>query len=689
MSNNLVFELGVEEIPPSESPRLATQLKEHIESLLGEERLEHDEISSQYTPRRLVVHVLNLVEAQEDITVEARGPAKKVAYDEDGNLTKAALGFSKGNGVEPEDLYLKEIPEGEYIYATKHVKGRKTTEILADLLPKTISTLSPSETMRWDETGTKFIRPIRWILALYGDTHIELRYGDLKSGQTTRGHRFLGEPEVNVSQYQDFESSLGKNGVLLDPTARRAKVLEALEKISGEIKASPALSDALLNEIADNLEHPAPVLGQFPEDFLELPREILETTIVEHQKFVPFVVEDKPSQYFVGFRDGSDGSDQLVREGYERVVKARLRDSVFFFEEDRRTSLAERTQILKRVVYQEKLGSIWDKTDRMRKIAAAIGKRIGSNYLDDIDRTLFLCKADLLTTMVGEFPELEGIVGGLYAQLEGESELVSQGIYEHYLPKGAGDSLPESHTGIIASLSDKLDTVAGSLLIGEQVSGSRDPFGLRRKANGIIRIALASELDIDFFEILVSLQEHYAFPDSEVDLKRVFEFFMERLQGELKDEHAIPYDVVDAVTAQTSGNFVQVLRKAKAIEAIRGEEKFQSLVTAFERACNILKKQASQLEFDPQLFSEDAERELWRTMLKASAQIEELLPGNQYSEIIEQLIELREPIDQYFESVMVMDQDSRIRDNRLAFLSNLAQLFYTIGDLSKIVVEGE
>ena len=689
MSANLIFELGVEEIPPGESSKLTSQLESAMKVELDSERLTYDSIIAHYTPRRLVIHVHELVEQQDDITVEARGPAKKVAYDKEGNLTKAALGFSKGNGVDPEDLYLKEIPEGEYIFATKQIKGRNTTEVLAELLPNLISALSPSESMRWDETGTKFIRPIRWILAILGDTQIEFSYGGVTSGRTTRGHRFLGEREIEIAHYDEYSHALQKNGVLLDPRARRMKIESALAEISKEIQATPSLSEALHNEIADNLEHPAPVLGQFPETFLELPREILETTLVEHQKFVPFVVDAKPSQYFVGFRDGSDGSDQLVRDGYERVVKARLRDSEFFFNEDQRTPLSDRTLILKRVVYQEKLGSIWDKTDRMRKLAAEIGKHLEIQELDEIDRTLFLCKADLLTTMVGEFPELEGIVGGIYARLEGESELVSQGIYEHYLPKSANDALPESITGTIASLSDKLDTVAGSLLIGEEVTGSRDPFGLRRRANGIIKIALAKELDLDFFEVLENLKEHYQFGDSEITLDRVYEFFMDRLRAELKDEIGIDYDIVDAVTAMPNGNFYQILQRAHSLKDIRDELKFQSLVTAFDRACSILKKQDVSGDFDPQLFSEEPEKILWREFLKSKAQIEELLPQHNYLEIIEQLIELRDPIDHYFEAVMVMDDDPKIRHNRLAFLKQLTELFFSIGDLSKIVVAGE
>jgi glycyl-tRNA synthetase beta chain len=684
---DLLLEIGVEELPPKEAPLLAGQLNSAAEETFKENRLAFQAVATYYTPHRLVLLVKGLAEEQEDEVRQVRGPAKRVGFDEEGHPTQAAIGFARSQGVAVEELIVRKINGGEYLFAEKRVPGRPTTGLLPELLPKLIEKLAPSETMNWDDSGIRFIRPIRWLLCLYGEELIEFKYGRIRSANITRGHRFLGRGEIQVESIPEYFTLLRENGVILDPLERRAIIEEALEEISKKIKARPVLSEALLSEIADNLEHPTPVLGEFPEEFLELPREVLETTLVEHQKFVPFVVGRAASPHFVGFRDGAE-DDGTVRRGYERVVIARLTDSKFFFETDRAVPLAERAQRLKRVIYQEKLGSIWDKVERMMRIAAEIAERLQFPEASEIDRTIFLCKADLLTAMVGEFPDLEGIIGGIYAGLEGESQLVSRGIYEHYLPKGADDPVPESVTGLVASLADKLDTVVGSLLLGEEPTGSRDPFGLRRKTNGVIRIAIERELDLDFFRLIRDLEELYAFIPERRPLKRVEDFFTERLYHELRGDYGIAYDVAEAVIASRDGNFYRALRRAESLEAIRGDLAFQELVIAFSRVANITRGQKAH-GFDPQRFREEAERELWRAFLKAEGQIKLLLPQGDYDGIIEKLLTLKGPIDRYFDEVFVMAPDALTRQNRLGFLSAIVELFFNVGDLSKVVVEGQ
>ncbi|MBI1729234.1 glycine--tRNA ligase subunit beta [Candidatus Acetothermia bacterium] len=688
MGQDLLFEIGVEEIPPRESPMLARQLSAAAEDQFRAARLGYSGLEVYYTPRRLVLSIGNLDEGQKDITQEVKGPSKKIAFDADGKPTKAALGFCKGQAVEAESLYVKEIPEGEYVFAKKKVTGRLTSGLLPDILPKLIEGLAPSETMRWDDSGIRFIRPIRWLLCYLDDQPVEIEFGRLKSGKSTRGHRLLGEPQIEIKDAHDYFKKIKSNGVVLEPDKRRANIKEALRKVTGEIKAQPNLSPELLAEIADNLENPSPILGKFPDEFLKLPREILETTLIEHQKFIPFVVNENPSPYFVGFRDGTVGSDELVNSGYERVVGARLTDSQFFFNEDRRTTLSERAKMLKSVVYQERLGTISDKVERMRKFASEIGSRLNYGRAEEIDRTVSLCKGDLLTTMVGEFPELQGIVGGIYAKLEGEPELVSKGIYEHYLPDKADDPVPQTLAGIATSLADKLDTLVGSLLQGAEVTGSRDPFGLRRKANGIIRISLEHRLNLDFFQLIDDLKGLYSFLASKAETQKIKDFLIERLYQELRTDYEIAYDIVDAVTAARDGNFNRVLFRARALEKIREEADFQSLVIAFSRVCNITRGQPSAGSFDPQLFEDEAERGLWRAYLKAEGQIGQLAHAAQYEKIIQHLIELREPIDHYFDKVLVMANDRDVRQNRLGFLTKIVELFFTVGDLSKIVVEG-
>jgi glycyl-tRNA synthetase beta chain len=683
------LEIGVEEMPPRESPLLAQQLQSAAEELLRARRIGFAAAAVYYTPRRLTLLVKGVEEEQRPATEEVRGPSKRVAFADDGSPTQAALGFARGQGVSVEELTVRETDDGEYVYAVRTIPGRPTAQILPELLPQLIRKLSPSETMRWDETGLRFIRPIRWLLALFGEEPIEFAYGRLRSQPVTRGHRFLGVPEVPIASIPEYFEKLRENGVMWDPFERRERIERSLEKIAGQIKAHPVLDEALRSEIADNLEHPTAVLGEFPEGFLELPKEILETTIVEHQKFVPFAVGEVAAPYFVGYRDGREDETGTVRRGYERVVRARLTDSKFFFEVDRRVTLAERSTELKGVIFQEKLGSIWDKVERMRRLGAEIAKCLGHDALvEQIDRTIYLCKADLLTAMVGEFPDLEGIVGGIYARLEGEPELVWRGIYEHYLPKVAGDPVPETVTGWIAGLADKLDTVVGSLLLGEEPTGSRDPFGLRRKANGVIRIAVEKELNLDFFQLVRDLERLYAFLRERRPLDRAESFFLDRLYLELRDDYGIPYDIADAVIAVRDGNFYRAYRRAVSLKEIQEEERFQSLVIAFSRVANITRGQKAH-GFDPQRFQEEAERELWRAYLKAEGQIKRLLPQGDYPGIIEKLLDMKDPIDRYFDEVLVMAPDALLRQNRLGLLSKIVELFLTVGDLSKIVVEGE
>ncbi|OGF55152.1 MAG: glycine--tRNA ligase subunit beta [Candidatus Fraserbacteria bacterium RBG_16_55_9] len=688
MLRDLLLEIGTEELPPRESPRLADQLKAAAEELLKEARLRFQAAAVYYTPRRLVLLVKGLDEGQEEVIREIKGPAKRVGLDAQGQPTQAAFGFCRSHSAQPEDLFVKETEEGEYLYVKKTIPGRSTAELLPEWLPQLIAKLTPSETMRWDNSGIRFIRPIRWLLCIFGEETIHFTYGRTRSDNVTYGHRLIGSAALSVRDVREYFEVIEKSGVILDQLERRSHVEASLKKISQKLKARYALSEELWGEIADNLEHPTPILGQIHEEFLKLPREILQTTLVEHQKFVPFTIGERASPYFVGFRDGGDDHDGTVRRGYERVVKARLTDSKFFFESDRKRTLSDRAQELRSVIYQEKLGSIWDKVERMRAIAAEIAKRLRYSELEEIDRTVRLSKADLLTAMVGEFPNLEGIVGGIYAELENEPSLVSRGIYEHHLPKAAGDPVPESVSGIATSLADKIDTLIGSLLLGEEPTGSRDPYGLRRKANGIIQIALDRELDLDFFQLIGDLEHLYAFLHERKPIPCVEDFLSERLYYELRGDYKVAYDVVDAIIATRDGNFHRVLQKARSLGKIRDEERFQSLVIAFSRASNITRGQKAH-GFDPYRFQEEAERELWRAYLKAEGQIKQLLPQRDYEGIIERLIALREPIDRYFDDVLVMAPDALVRQNRLGFLAKIVELFLTVGDLSKIVVEGQ
>lgn len=694
MSKDLLLEIGVEEIPPKELSGIAQQLKEATEAEFAEHLIDYRSIEMYFSPRRLVLLAKSVEERQRDKVKEIKGPTKRVGFDANGKPTQAALGFCHSHGASVEDLIVKKTEQGEYLFLQKTVPGEATEKLLPQLLPKIFKKINPSVSMVWDDSGLRFIRPIRWLLCLFGSEVISFELGKLKSGKATRAHRALGNPLIEITDSEDYFSKLKAHKVVIDQAERRAMIEAALKEIGWKLRAHHAADEDLLEEIAHSLEYPVPVLGKFSDEFLALPEEILATTMKEHLKFVPFAQTEEAQPtvpYFVGFSDGVEDKEGKIRGWYECILKGRLADSRFFFEADRKKRLVDYTRELRSVIYQEKLGTIWDKVERIRQWAKAIAEFAGSlrAHAKEIDRAAFLCKADLVTKLVEEFPSLEGIIGGIYAALDDESELVSKGIREHYMPKGADDPVPESETGIAISIADKLDTVVGALLIGEEPTGSRDPFGLRRKANGIIKIALEHKLAIDFFKLIRELEpELYGFLEKRKPVSAIEDFFLERLYQELRQDHQIDYDILEALVAIRDGNFLRVLRKARALEKIRGEQAFKDLVIAFSRARNISREHEA-AGFEPRLFEADAEKELWRAYLKAQGQIEKLLPQEDYEGIIERLIALKAPIDKYFDDVLVMCPDRKLRQNRLGFLTQIVKLFFTMGDLSKIVVEGQ
>jgi glycyl-tRNA synthetase beta chain len=689
MSRDFLLEIGVEEIPPKMVPELARQLNALAQEMLCENRLEFSGTRIFYGPRRLTLLVEKLSEEQPDLTRAAKGPAKKAAFDAAGRATKAAEGFARSKGIPVSSLIVKQTDEGEYVFANELIKGKRTSELLVEGLSALIKKMALPETMRWDDSGLKFIRPIRWLLALYGDEPVPFTLGRLTAGGYTQGNRFFGQRRIAVQSVLEYFEKLEANGVVYDHEKRQKLIKDALLAQAAQWKAKCEAPEELIEEIANQIEHPTAIVGEFPEEYLSLPKAVLASTLVEHQKFVPFVAGEQALPYFVGFRDGPADADGTIRAGYERIVKARLFDARFFFEHDRRRRLADFVKDLRAVVYQEKLGTLWDKMERIRRWAVEIAKRANFVHLAEIDRTAFLCKADLVTAMVGEFPSLEGIAGSIYAALDREPALVSEGIREHYLPKVAGDPVPAGEVGAAVSLADKLDTVVGSLLIGEAPTGSRDPFGLRRKANGVIKIALEKKLNIDFFQLVRDLEELYAFLNKRQSLEKIEEFFSERVYQVLLQEYRIPYDILNALLATRDGHFSRVLRKARSLEKIRGQQEFTALVVAFSRVRNITQGHSSITKFDAQLLQEEAEHQLWRAYLKAEGQIAKLLPKEDYDGIIQQLLKLKTPIDDLFDEVLVMAPDRAIRQNRLGFLNQIVTLFFTIGDLSKIVIEGQ
>lgn len=683
---DLVFELGTEEMPALEIPRLAEELKAEAKRALSATHLAYTELKVAHTPRRLVLFVKELAPAQVDRVEEIKGPPAAVAFDQAGSPTQAGIAFAESRGFTADSLEKRQIGDKAYAFVRQTVPGSPAVEILREILPRLIEGLHPNKRMRWDASGITFIRPIRWLVCLYGDDVVPVSLGTLCALRTTRGHRFIGQEKIILENAASYETILAKAFVTIDPKKRKKAVLDGLKQAATQLGGEYLLDEELLERIVNGAEHPVPVVGSIPAEFLDLPIEVIHATLREEGKFVPICFPDRASSYFVGFRDGLADEKGIVRCGFERVVRARLRDSRFFFEKDRKRPLAERVRELREMTYDVRLGSLWNKVERIRALAAEISVRSEIGAPAAIDRAAFLCKADLVTEMVKAFPSLQGVAGGIYARHDGEPSEVAAAIQEHYLPVFSGDELPKTDVAVVISLADKLDTVVGALLVGEQPSGSRDPYGIKRQANGLIRIAIEKEVDLDFFLLVGELQEIYTMMEKKAKFTAVMDFLADRADQLLRQRYGFPSDVVTCVKVAGMENFYRTLLRAQALTSWQKHPEFQALVVGFTRVRNITKF-AQEKGFDPSLFKQEAERVLWREYLKAEGQISRLFEKGNYTAGFEHLLPLKEPIDRYFDEVLVMTDEEELRRNRLGFLNTLAKLFLRVGDFSTLVVE--
>lgn len=680
----LLFELGTEELPALEAPRLAQALRDRVETALKEARLPHGEVKVYWTPRRLALFIEELPERQEDRVEELRGPAAAVGLDAEGQPTQAAVGFAKRHGASPEQLVKRKVGDREYLFLTVKTPGRPTREVLLELLPEAVRGIPCSKTMRWDDSGLSFLRPIRWLVCLLDGEVVPVKLGHLVAGRTTRGHRFFGPREVEISAPEEYVERLREARVLTCAEERQERILAEVRKVEEERGAKALLSEELLGRLVGAVEWPVGVLGTIPREFLRLPAPVIEATLHEEGKFVPFSRDGDPAEVFLGFRDGAPDETGVVRKGYERVVKARLRDSTFFFENDRKRPLADRVRDLREVIYEARLGTMWQRVERIRAICAHLAEALGLPA-ELLDRAAFLCKADLTTEMVREFPELEGVMGEVYARLDGEPEEVARAIGEHVLPRTRTDLLPETPLGTVLSLADKLDAVAGAIRVGEVPTGSRDPYGIRRRGGAVVRLILEKGLRLDLFEIIDATAELYPQVEGGKSPDDVKRFLVDRLRSALLSDYEIPHDVVEAVLAEPRGDFLGTLERARALTRLRGEPALSDLAVAFSRVRNITKGHEDP-SFDPDAFREEAERELWRAYLKAEGHLRRALERRDYEEALRQLLELKGPIDRYFDDVLVMTEDKGLRKNRLGLLRAVVDLFLEVGDLSRLVV---
>jgi glycyl-tRNA synthetase beta chain len=687
MSNELLLEIGTEEIPAAFIPKALNDMSSLIRKALTDERISYGTIRTFGTPRRLCLAVADVAERQEDQLIEKLGPAKRVSFDSQGNPTKAALGFAKGQGVDISEVGTLSTDKGEYLCIRKHISGQDSASLLPEILSRLVASLSFKKSMRWGDLDFRFARPIHWILALYGGAVVPFRIETIESGNLSRGHRFMKPEAFPVSNLSEYLEGTRDHFVMVDPGERKRIILEEARKAAAAVSGRILENGDLLETVTYLVEYPTVVCGSFDRKYLDLPGEVLTTSMMSHQKYFPVV--DSAGQllpYFITVNNTLARDPAVVKRGNEKVIRARLSDAQFFFEEDQKTPLEDRVEGLQQVVFHTLLGTSYEKVQRFRKLAAYIAERIGPSLKDRVDRASLLAKADLDTQMVGEFSELQGIMGREYALLAGEDPAVAKAIYEHYLPLTAGGNLPETHEGAIVSIADKMDTIAGFFGVRLVPTGTADPYALRRQALGIINIILEKRYPLmleDLVSTSLAILDGKMTRPAEETAKDVLEFFRGRLENMLISQ-GHPQDVVSAVLAAGFSDLVQVIQKIEAMETFKTHPAYEPLAIAFKRAGNIL-KEFGKGRIEPSLFNLEEEILLHSTFIETRDKVLQALQKEDYPAALLELAALREPIDRFFGSVMVMVEEEAIRFNRLSLLEALFSLFRRIADFSKIV----
>jgi glycyl-tRNA synthetase beta chain len=698
----LLFEIGCEEIPAGMLARAEDELKVNLEKLLATENLiENITVETFSGPRRLTAYAKGFPIKQSDVVVEVTGPPKSVGYDQLGEPTRAAVSFAEKQGIRLVDIYTVPTPKGEYLAAKQTKRGRTSEQILGEVLPRAIHDLSWPRTMTWTGLdGARFIRPIRWIVALLGGKTLKFTFAGIAAGDVTRGHRFLGASAIRVRDFADYEKKLRSNGVILRPSERREKIEREL---SAHVKRSAyrAHEDpTLLNQVAYLNEYPTVIEGSFDAKFLSLPDEILITVMRGHQKY--FAVEKRGGelapQFFAVINLMKD-SKGLVRAGHERVLRARFADAQFFWTADQKCRLADYLPKLAKVTYESRLGSYADKVERVRSIVRWLMEQwfnlgIPQAHVADADRAAELAKCDLATEMVREFPELQGIVGGLYARSQGEPDDVADAIYDHYRPVGLDDPIPRNLIGCGVSLADKLDSVVGCFAVGIVPTGSSDAYALRRAALGIVKVILDRTLPVSLRLAISSASKalHVYAPKrsvSPVQETQILEFILDRAKFVFRERAGFSYDEVNAVFRAGADDLVDAQKRLVALRAIRKSKNFEPLTVSFKRIRKILEKAdlTEGVAVNPELFQNDAERELFSAGREAAVKVQGEKRAGRYEQALDRIAGLRKSVDRFFEEVMVMDENEAVRKNRLALLAEQLREFTTIADFSEIGME--
>ncbi|PYY13994.1 MAG: glycine--tRNA ligase subunit beta [Acidobacteria bacterium] len=707
---DLLIEIGCEEIPARMIEAAREEFGKRVTDLLQRERLTVQRaeaaIASFSTPRRLAVLARHVSSHQPNVEEQLIGPATKVAF-KDGNPTPAAEAFARKAGIDIAKLEKITNPKGEYIAATVVRKGRSAAEILAEALPKELNALYWAKNMYWRAgKSERFVRPVRWIVALLDDESLPLEYAGVKAGNRSRGHRVLTSAPVTISGANEYVEELKASKVVADPAERLAQIRKALDAETRKVSGARWREDAeLLNTVVNLTEFPGVILGSFDRAFLSLPEEVLVTVMRDHQKY--FAVDDasgKLAPHFLAILNTDGDRDGMIRHGNERVLRARFNDAQFFWQADQKIPLMERVEMLRSVTFQKDLGSYWSKTERIRaavsSLIEALVKREVSISKETADKAALLAKTDLTTELVKEFTELQGIVGGLYAKAQSHPEGVADAIYDHYRPESTEDPVPRSLEGAIVSLADKADSIAGMFALGLQPSGSKDPFALRRQANGIVRILAEHNLSLSLEQIFsVALEQYRVATELQGklrDLKETYtaiaQFLRERLEFYLRDVRRFAYDVVNAVLSADANYVVDAIHRAEAVSAVRLTDDFIAISTAFKRIKNILRQAREGGKKWPDEFKTDhllepAEQALGARVTETRDRVLSLRKGRHYQETLNHIAQLRPVVDTFFDRVMVMAEDDKLRSNRLALLATMQRSFSEIADFSEIVTE--
>lgn len=686
--SDLLLEIGLEEVPAKFMPPALAELKQMAQAQLTEQRIGYDEVITYGTPRRIALLVKNIADKQQDLEEEAKGPAVKAAYDADGNPTKAALGFARGQGMDVADLYQKELNGGLYVFATRRAAGVSTAEVLPTLLPQLVCGIHFPKPMRWGYTELRYARPIRWIVALHGKQVVPFTIEDITSGRVSRGHRYLGRAQLEIPCAEDYAAVLEQDFVIVDQNRRQAMIVEQMQQLAESVDGTVEIDEELLEEVLYLVEYPTALMGNFDPAYMLMPEQLIITPMKEHQRYFPVMKGHHLLPKFITVRNGNADHLELVQAGNEKVLEARLADAKFFYDEDLQIKLEDNVEKLKSIVFQEKLGTLYEKMLRVQQGVIVIADllQLGADVQARALRAAYLAKADLVSNVVYEFPELQGLMGEKYAFAQGEHPLAAKAISEHYLPKNADGEIPLTFEGLTVSMADKMDTIVGCFAAGIEPTGSQDPYALRRQAAGICSMILGRSVLVSLTALIEQAISHYPahiVGDKDALCQRVYGFFEQRIRNVLNDR-GFRYDVIEAVVTCGYDNLTETLLRAEALNKMQTTDTFAKVLTAFTRANNLAKKAVGNQVAEAYLV-EAVEKQLWQDVQLAEQAIAAQVQNRQYAEALTVISTLEEAISAFFDGVMVMDENEAVKNNRLALLARVSSLGRHIADLTKIV----